>query len=423
MSSEQHHWLLVDNFVSNFNEYRANNFSPSKLICVDESMSRWYGQGGYWINHGLPQYISIDRKPENGCEIQNAACGRSGIMMQLKLVKTAEEEDEAHQNTGTDGLMHGTSVLKQLVLPWANLQRIVCADSYFASVPTVHEMTRIGLRFIGVVKTATRQFPMAYLNRIELSVRGDRKGLIAKDANNQPAMMAFVWMDRDHRYFVASASSLDEGTPYNRFRWRQVDDREDALPTRVELSVPQPKAAELYYSACGMIDRHNRCRQDDLNIEKKLGTLDWSMRVNMSVLGMCIVDTWYAWNLCTGNTTEKQKDFYSLLAEELIDNRYDSIGSGQRVQNRRDDPELLLDDAGLPRCGVYAHLTPTKKKKRKKDGTLTTFTLQGRCKVCRDKTMFICSMCKDDNNIDGETWLCWTNKGKMCFSQHMQEFH
>lgn len=426
MSSEQHRWLLVDNFVANFNEYRANNFSPSDLICVDESMSRWYGQGGFWINHGLPQYIAIDRKPENGCEIQNAACGRSGIMMQLKLVKTAEEQDAAHLNTGEDGLMHGTAVLKQLVLPWANSQRIVCADSYFACVPTVHEMTKIGLRFIGVVKTATRQFPMAYLNRIELSERGDRRGLIAKDSNNQPSMIAFVWMDRDRRYFIASASSLDEGEPYNRFRWRQVDVEDNAPPTRVQLTIPQPKAAELYYSACGMIDRHNRCRQDDLSIEKKLGTLDWSMRVNLSLLGMCIVDAWYAWNLCTGNTTEKQKEFYSGLAEELIDNRYDIIGSGQRGRGRRDEDTSIADALlvdGLPRCGIYAHLTPTKKKKKKSDGTITPYTLQGRCKVCQSKTTFICSMCKDDNNSDDETWLCWTNKGKMCFSEHMKLFH
>jgi hypothetical protein len=26
-------------------------------------------------NHGLPMYVAMNRKPENGCEIQNAACG------------------------------------------------------------------------------------------------------------------------------------------------------------------------------------------------------------------------------------------------------------------------------------------------------------------------------------------------------------
>ena len=55
-------------------------------------MYRWYGIGGHWINPVFPQYISIDRKPENGCEIQNAADGVSGIMMPLKLVKTPSEE-------------------------------------------------------------------------------------------------------------------------------------------------------------------------------------------------------------------------------------------------------------------------------------------------------------------------------------------
>ena len=81
MTSEQYHWRLVDDFVKNFNEHRAQKYSPSDEICIDNSMSWWYGQGGHWINHGLPMYVAIDRKPENGCEIQNAACGRSGVMI------------------------------------------------------------------------------------------------------------------------------------------------------------------------------------------------------------------------------------------------------------------------------------------------------------------------------------------------------
>jgi hypothetical protein len=68
MASERQRWMLVDDFVD-INEYRAANFVPSELICVDESISRWYGQGRHLINHGLPIYVEIDRKPENGCEI------------------------------------------------------------------------------------------------------------------------------------------------------------------------------------------------------------------------------------------------------------------------------------------------------------------------------------------------------------------
>jgi hypothetical protein len=203
---------LVDDFVKNFNDHRANYFNPSDPICVDESMSRWYGQGGHWINHGLPQYVAIDRKPENGCEIQNAACGRSGVMLRLKLVKGvdlpgAEEEEFGANETS---LLHGTNVLKQVVSPWFGSNRIVCADSYFASVRVTEELFRNGLRFIGVVKTATRGFPKAFLSSVELANRGDFLALkrVPADNESKPALGAFVWMDRERRYFISSAGSL-----------------------------------------------------------------------------------------------------------------------------------------------------------------------------------------------------------------------
>ena len=69
------------------------NYHPSDSICVDESMSIWYGIGGHCINFGLTQYIAIDRSPENGRDIHNSADGISGIMMNLKLVKTSSEKD------------------------------------------------------------------------------------------------------------------------------------------------------------------------------------------------------------------------------------------------------------------------------------------------------------------------------------------
>jgi hypothetical protein len=157
---KQHQWLLVDDFVKRFNVHRAANVQPSKQICVDESMSRWYGNGGNWVNLGIPQYIAIDRKPENGGEIQDASCGKCGIMLRLKVVKGAEEDRTSH-GTSTDAgtSLHGAQVLYSLVSPWRNdSHRIVCADSYFASVPAALLLWRNGLRFIGVIKTATKMF-------------------------------------------------------------------------------------------------------------------------------------------------------------------------------------------------------------------------------------------------------------------------
>ena len=96
MSHAEYRWLLVDDMVEIFNSHREDSFIPSEWICVDESISRWYGLGVGWINIGLPMYIAIDRKPDKGCEIQNSACSESGVMLRLLLVKS---EEDSHLHT------------------------------------------------------------------------------------------------------------------------------------------------------------------------------------------------------------------------------------------------------------------------------------------------------------------------------------
>ena len=113
MKHSQYRWKLVDGFVKRFNDYRAQSFIPSEMICVDESISRWYGQGGDWINFGLPHYVAIDRKPENGCEIQDSCCGVSGIMMRLKVVKQEEDYSDTESDEDSTTLLHGVKVLKE----------------------------------------------------------------------------------------------------------------------------------------------------------------------------------------------------------------------------------------------------------------------------------------------------------------------
>ena len=196
-------------------------------------------------------------------------------MIRLKIVKTAEEEN-ASAVTHDDGSNHRPNVLKFLVEPWVRTDCCVCADSYFASVNAVTVMRMMGLRFIGVVKTAAKIFPMSYLSNLESVQHGDYKGLVAMGADGQPTMLSFVWMDRGHHYFVASASSLDSGNPYSHNRLHQVSLELDTLPENVELTIPQPKATEVYYWTYSVIDQHNRHRQDNLktkrNWRKRNGT-------------------------------------------------------------------------------------------------------------------------------------------------------
>ena len=48
-------------------------------------------------------------------------------MMWLGVFKSAI--NKVYQEDDEDNLTHVTKVLKELVLPWSNMDRIVCADS------------------------------------------------------------------------------------------------------------------------------------------------------------------------------------------------------------------------------------------------------------------------------------------------------
>ena len=94
-------------------------------------------------------------------------------------------------------------MLIDLLKPWSNKRQIVCADSYFVSVPAVGKLEKIGLHFVGVVKTATKKYPMNRLNRNYLPERGDYKKLVSinkDDASVRDA--AIMWLDKNCRFLL-----------------------------------------------------------------------------------------------------------------------------------------------------------------------------------------------------------------------------
>jgi hypothetical protein len=135
-------------------------------------------------------------------------------------------------------------------------------------------------------------------------------------------MLAMLWQDREQRYIICTTSSPVESEPYQRMRCRQSP---QGAP-RVSLEVPQPKAAEMYCSACARMDRRSRRRQDELQLERKYITTIGSMRLNMNVIGMIRVDSWLLCLGARGAIAGFQSDFYEEFATKLVFNNYDSVG-------------------------------------------------------------------------------------------------
>jgi len=63
---------------------------------------------------------------------------------------------------------------------------------------------------------------MEYLYKIELEARGEYFSMVHEDQNGISEMFALVWMDRERRYFISTASDTHPGTAYTRERYRPV---------------------------------------------------------------------------------------------------------------------------------------------------------------------------------------------------------
>jgi len=74
--------------------------------------------------------------------------------------------------------------------------------------------------------------------------------------------------------------------------------------------MPQQQVAETYSRCFPQIDRLNRCTQDDLQLEHKLVTHNRSIRVIMSLLGICIVDSWLLFAEARGAAPGLNQDGY-----------------------------------------------------------------------------------------------------------------
>ena len=416
MSDETFRWQLVDDFVAAFNQHRAAFFDPAGMLCVDESMVRWYGLGGHWISTGLPHYVSIDRKPEDGCEIQDICCTETGILCRLKIVKTSEESDriaadarnndEERQPRAMPNV--GTRTVLELTEPWHGTNRIVVGDSAFSSVNTAVQMAKRNLGYVGVVKTATKRFPMKPLQETLLPVRGQYTGMTT--VIDGTTHMAYVWSDRDRRYFISTVGSMAQGQPYRRIRWTEVGDADgNRMAERLLIEVPMPRASEIYFDACGMIDSHNRIREMS-GIDRHIRTNNWATRVNLSILAMIFVDSYLLYKACGGqNASLNPKLYFEKLAQELIDTNEDNEGTKTRGNKRkRDDVRNRMADA-----------ITQERSKRKRPGT--NYSKQGRCMHCKTHTTFVCSRCSAQNELLGQNkdvYVC-NGKNRGCWWQHL----
>lgn len=109
--------------------------------------------------------------------------------------------------------------------------------------------------------------------------------------------------------------------------------------------------------------------------------------------------------------------------QEQVEERAQEPAVGDVVQEQVKDAveEQVPYEVIGQRTTMYIRLTPTKKR-RKMNGETTKHKQQGKCRICKAKTTYICSLCRDEGRAP-EPWLCHFETPRQCYSVHLLEAH
>ncbi|EEY55855.1 uncharacterized protein PITG_20740 [Phytophthora infestans T30-4] len=127
-------------------------------------MSAWKGHEAKFTHDGLPHKTKTAQKSEGKePELKSLADGDSGVLLSLELVEGSARQ---RQKQYFSEFGEGTAVVLRLVEQYKGACRTIVGDSAFASVKTLVQLKkRLGLYVMGIVKTASVEYPKAHLKK------------------------------------------------------------------------------------------------------------------------------------------------------------------------------------------------------------------------------------------------------------------
>jgi hypothetical protein len=165
------------------------------------------------------------------------------------------------------------------------------ADSWFASVIVAEQMSARGHAFVGPVKQNSTRCPK---EEIEELMKGWPSGSsivfeCKTEAGHDLVCVGYKYNARKCLTFIATknAGSTLEGDPYV----ARFPDPFGNVKTR---NVRRPQLISHYFSLSNRIDNHNHARQYELALEKQWVTQSGFFRLDVTFLGMTVVDCWKA---------------------------------------------------------------------------------------------------------------------------------
>lgn len=319
---------------------------------------------------------------------------------------------------------HGTAVSMRLVEPWRGSGRTVYGDSFFGSVECATALKEeFGLYFTGVVKSCYAGYPLC-LKDCYLEGQGYWKSITTTTPKGTE-LQACTWSDRNRHYFISTCSTCCPGEDHIRCRWVNSSKSTDEGVMKTEKRISIPQLAAEYFEYNDMVDRHNRRRQADLNLEKKFEVKEWVFRVISSIIGVIVTNAYlyYKGSRSYHGKPLPMKAFINRLAGEMVTNTFDGPVASRVKRDAKIEKEAKAAPVPSYNCKEVKKLPkPTKNTKKVSSGKAKTLRA-GRivcviCKIGTKKTPWMCDTCPLDHKMKGTH----VHPGK-CFDTHLRNVH
>lgn len=323
-------------------------------------VSQWEGLENDYQLHGIPHLTKIPRKPKSiGTELKCASDVSSGVIIKIEIQEGKEANDnKKYQNK----YPFHTAVTLRLLEPWFNTGRVCIADSAFASFLTAITLLSFGFFFLGVVKTCTKEYPMAYIKNwgglerhkgdvllcstdIEVTINNTKK---------KYDVYALGWMSKLLKTYVTTCGTTSTNEIHIVNRSKVVTNDETNVKTEVKYqkATSRPKVLVDLYSGFNKVDVHDHYRQGTLSLESNIGTKKWWHRIFYTVLGVILTDSYFLYKLECQHFASFEamhyKDFLGKLSFLLI-----KLGMSKHVElrprDKNDFPQkVFLDFSSKP---------------------------------------------------------------------------
>ena len=353
----------------------------------------------------------------------------------MEMVASKEEMLERQY---TEEFGSGTALLLRLTEPWKGSSRVVLADSAFASVKSAHSlMQKRGLHFIGMVKTAHRSYPRAFLNaKLKEAERGQTEAL-GCDFSGTP-LIAVGWKDKKIFTLVSTFGTTLPGKVH-RVSHSVIYD--EGTVTKTFRDVPRDAITTMYFEGSSTIDVHNHLRQGNLAVESH-ARHTWHGRFFQSWLGTIEVDAFLAYQHFTGGGMA-HREFLCTVVQMLLNN-LEGVGDQAPVlRPRRMSDISTVARNSSPTCDLVPLKSAVYFQSKRRRGSYMRVaasydTSQGeasqgeravggggdqklKCTVCKSRARFYCTFCSKESadSTRGYVAICGPSTGRSCHRAHV----